>query len=259
MHGKWETIAARVYYTVGLSYYLYNYLLLAGLGSALFSIITHSAHRNYIAISLIPFSMSFLIWGVVLWSKKRSIQYGSHNPGLEEKSTETTYTILANNQYHFIRKLEVKALHDGIDHYVGKFRWSGGLDVRAIEPVSAPHRVTVSRQPHDIHMICRVDFENPLRKNETLTFSYAFDMTDHDGLAEDFLSHSIYYRTDRIISRVRFDPPRENLRFYRRWILASATADMPIYKETVTLGENENQLEWDVKRPRFGYRYKLIW
>lgn len=259
MHGKWETVAARVYYVVGLSYYVYHWLLLGGAGGLAVGIFTHAIHRNYITFAIAPVSISLLIWGVVLWSKKKATEFLSHNPGLHEKLSDSTYTILENNRYRFNRKLIVQARHGGVDHYKGKFRWSGGGTVEAVLASSAPHHVTLSRQPHDIHMICRIDFERPLLKGEVLEFNYALEMEDLHHTAEQFVSHSIYYRTDRLVSRVRLEPPPPLLRFYRRQILASPTADMPIFEEQVNLQDGREELNWEVKNPRIGYRYKIVW
>src|SRR5215217_6377385 len=197
MHGKWVTFAARVYYVIGLSYYIYHWLLIVGAGGLAFGVLTHAIHRNYITFGLAPVSVSLILWGIALLARKRALEFQSHNPGLQEKLSDSTYTVFDNNTYHFSRRLIVQAKHDGVDHYVGKFRWSGGRNIIALPAVSHPHRVTLAPQPHDIHMICRIDFERPLRKNETLEFNYALEMQDIEGMAERFISNSIYYRSEK--------------------------------------------------------------
>lgn len=259
MHGKWVTFAARVYYVIGLTYYLYHWLLIAGAGGLAIGVVTHAINRNHITFGLAPLSVSLLLWGIALLARKRALEFQSHNPGLQEKLSDSTYTVRADNSYYFSRRLIVQAKHDGVDHYVGKFRWSGGRHITAVPAASYPHRVTLSPQPHDIHMICRIDFERPLRKKEVLEFSYALEMRDIEGTAEQFISNSIYYRSEKVITRVRLDTPPPNLRYYRRQILASNTADMPIYEERVNLQDGNEELFWEVKNPRIGYRYKIIW
>ncbi len=100
-----------------------------------------------------------------------------------------------------------------------------------VPEASAPDLVSLAHQPHDIHSICRVDFERPLRKGEEKELKYALRMQDTHRAPEQFHIHSIYYRTDRLIIRVRLEQPHSDLRFYRRQILASSTADMPIYED----------------------------
>jgi hypothetical protein len=259
MHGKWVTVAARVYYVIGLTYYAYHWLVIIGAGGVVLGLFTHAINRNYITFAVAPVSISLIIWGLALWSKKRATEFLSHNPGLHEKLSDSTYTILRDNRYRFSKKLVVYARQGGVDHYKGKFIWSGGGPMVALPNVSAPHHVTLTRQANDFHSVCRVDFERPLRKGEELEFTVAIELEDRNHTAKPFHAHTIYYRTDRLIIRVQLENPPPDLRFYRRQLLASSTADMPIYEERVNIQNPQEELFWEVKNPRIGYRYRVIW
>jgi hypothetical protein len=258
MHGRWISSAARVYYFAGALYYLYKWLWITASGGLAFSVLAYVLHLPYVAYSIAPLSLVVLLWSVVLAAKKKTIRLQSHNPGLREISLESIYTTLGGNQYSYSRRAVVRALYDGVDHYQHKINWSGVADVATITPtMEAPHRTTVSRVRNSPHLLCRVDLERPLKKGEERDFTFLINLTDVAGIAQLFLGHISYCPIANVILRIRLEP-NSNILAYKRQLLASPTADIPVFEERVVLHSTSTELSWDIDRPRLGYLYRII-
>lgn len=258
MHGRWVNVAARVYYVFGALYYLYHWLIIFGAGGLLVALFSHSASRNQIAFYALSPSLTALIWGLVIWSKRKTVEIQSQNPALYEMELHSTYILHGGGRYHYDRSLKVKARYDGVDHYTAKFTWSGGHGVQPNVHAQGPHTVTVMRAERDYQSVARINFQRPLRKGEVLDFMYSLELNDPQGQAKPFLAHTVYHRTDKVWLTIRFDTPPA-IRFFTRQIFLSTSADIPMFEEVVNVPPNATTLEWQIARPRIGYRYKIIW
>src|ERR1051326_4841520 len=124
MHGRWVNVAARVYYVFGAVYYLYHWLIILGAGGLLVALFSHSVSRNQIAFYALSPSATLLLWGIVIWAKRRTVQIESQNPGLIDLEMRSTYVIHGAGRYHYDRHLKVKARYNGVGHYSSKFNWT---------------------------------------------------------------------------------------------------------------------------------------
>lgn len=257
MHGRWISAAARVYYLAGALYYLYKWLLVTGSGGLVLSALAYISTFPYIVYSVAPLSLFMLAWGGLLAAKKKTIRLQSHNPSLEEKFLESIYTVLGNNQYRYLRRVIIKALHDDVDHYQHKFSWSGTANVGDIDSVmQAPYMASVIRVRNSPSLLCRIQLDRPLRKGEERDLTYSLTLTDTAETAQLFLGHAGYSPIKGLILRIN-PAAGSNIRTYKRQLFASHTADIPIFEEEVTVPTTSPELWWNIGRPRLGYLYRI--
>jgi hypothetical protein len=109
MQGKWYSLTSRIYYSLGILYYIYNWLLITGLIGAL--ILPFAFYNRFWIIFLISQpSIALIIIGFVFWIKKNKHQFQTTNPNLYLISSEVTYSLLENNKYGYNRKTNIKAI-----------------------------------------------------------------------------------------------------------------------------------------------------
>lgn len=253
--GRWDSFGARLYYLLGILYYVYHGMLILGGSGVVLSVAAIFVKSPYwAAASFLPTSICVLAMGIVLWAKQRNASLGDHNPGLKEQKLESTYHVLDGHHYTYTRRVIVEAQYDGVDHYMHKFFWSG---YGPIEPVGFAGCLAaeIERPRHGSYRTCKIQFERPLRKGEVLDFTYSISLADAEGSARPFLSHNVRLGVNQLSMRVKGIAARR----YKRQIFTSMLSDIPIYEEDVLAEEHSPDLVWEIKHPRVGYRFELSW
>ncbi|MDO8588320.1 MAG: hypothetical protein Q7T82_14930 [Armatimonadota bacterium] len=121
--GKFDSRLARVYYLIGVLYYLYKLVLVVGGVGIIGSIVSLRGFR--FANETLIASIFILIWGINLRFKVSKIQRHSANPGLHIMTEECVYSVLGGGRFRYTKRLRLKALREGVDHYDHKFIWTG--------------------------------------------------------------------------------------------------------------------------------------
>jgi hypothetical protein len=255
MHGKWHSFGARIYYTLGILYYTYQWLFLTGL---IGTIILPIAFYNYYWTTFLVAqpSIAFIIISIFFWLRKNKYQLQSANPNLYIVIAEINYELLGNEDYAYSRKLLVRALQHGVDHYEHKFRWTGEGKI-SVNYCNTDYKINIFPQSFGINEVCRIDFERPLRRKETREIYYKLSLKDDKKSARTFLAHTIYDNTDKVILRVKFSSiPSKDL--YKKQMFMSGVTDCPVWEEIVQFS-GSSEATWVIEKPRPGYRYQISW
>lgn len=258
MHGRWVSIAGRLYYTFGLTYYVYEWsaaLGLVGMASAVVVPIV-VGRLSYYPVFAFPVFLILLVVSTARWVKKSKYALRGNNPCLHMLLDEVCYSVISETSYEISRKVKFKSLRDDIPFYEHKFIWTGSGSISIADNHVNP-KCAIEDDSSSHYKIYRCSFPRPLRKGEESEHSYVFELTDPDKTAKPFLNKNIHEPIKELILRVNFrsNKPKE----IKKQILMSDISKIPAFEETITLGTGSNEYEWKIKRPRLDYSYRLIW
>ncbi len=256
--GKWSTFASRVYYALGMAYYLYQWIGIAGVFALIAAYLPFQAGYYWPSFVISQIALILFIWCFTLWMRSTRFQFQSGNPGIKTLETDRRYSVLDDNHYEYYRKVTVKAKQHGVVGYNHYFHWSGEGKIEVAPLDGCKHHPCVLRPHLRTGQVCAVTFERPLRKGETTEIAYMLHLSDTKGTAEPFLSHTCHDKTNRLTLRVTF-PPGNQARTFKKQIFLSPVSPLPIWEETGTTSQDSNTAEFSISKPRVGSMYAIIW
>jgi hypothetical protein len=105
---RWASWGVRLYYALGFSYYVYQWFLVGGGVGLLLSIASYTYGSGILYTALIAgISIGLVALGAVIFVVNLRKRYKGSNPGLKLLSSKTTYKILPDHNYEYVRELEV--------------------------------------------------------------------------------------------------------------------------------------------------------
>jgi len=249
---KWESSAAWLYYTLGVLYYAYHWLIILGIGGILLSLIPASRTLSSLGLNL---GVLCIAGGVWVWLARMRKQHEVLNPLLEIIESIDTYRILGDGGYDFVISIGVKARQAGIDNYKMKFRWTG-TDTNRIE--AEPSTVQIipdhTHPGPDLWEITRAQFPKPLRKGEVYEFKIKMTIRQTDRAPNPYLQKIVDDMYGSLTMKVVL-PKSPDVAV--KEIFLSPRSDLSIFSEDLNAPTNE--LAWVIRRPRLGRRYKISW
>ena len=263
MKNRWTNLAGITFYSIGALYYSYNLFIISGIGGFLISffilIFKHFVHETILPTGLLSLiSLGLAMTGFIFWTKMRTSQFQSHNPGLKILLLEHTYTLLGGNKYLDSKRIMVKALWTGVNCYKHKFYWSGGGEIipEAIDP---QQKIQLFKEPYGTYQVCQIDFNNPIKANKKFDFSYNLKLIDNMGSAQPFISQNIHSPINKLVLRVSFSREEGNIKTYKRRIFMSSTSDIPFREWELPLSSDSREACWEIPKPKIGFKYQIIW
>jgi hypothetical protein len=259
MSGKWESLGAAVYYTLGISYYIYEWLIGIGVGGGLISFIFRHkipSHPVLILASTVMFSAGLVVVGITSWLVATKKRLHFQNPDLAVTKMVDTYEAQSPNHYTFEKTIAVQALRTGVNSYSTRLRWSGrGLIEPSINPESGC-TINLAKTADDFDTF-RVQFPRPLVKKEPKIFTLRFDMVDEEGHARPFLQKYIddYYPGGLTLRVVLPSSPRKIL----KEIFLSPRVELPLWASERNPKDESREFSWRIRKPALGRRYRLSW
>ncbi|MGO9048343.1 MAG: hypothetical protein ACLQFW_15900 [Xanthobacteraceae bacterium] len=103
---KWASWGVRLYYLLGLSYYVYHWFLIGGGVGLLVALGTYSYGSAiiYTVVAAI-LSLALIALGTTIFVANLRKRYKGSNPGLKLLSSRTVYRVLADGKYQYSRHL----------------------------------------------------------------------------------------------------------------------------------------------------------
>jgi hypothetical protein len=258
-HGKnrWASIGVRLYYLIGLLYYVYAWFIVAGGVGVVTSLIgIYFSRADFWWIVAGAAALGLLIAGLSISFSNWRKRYRGINPGLKIMKSRTVYTVLPHGQYRYWRELDLVASLDGVDHFTHVFGWTGQGDIHP-SAANGSHP-ELADDPLSTKKRLRIYFDRPRAKRDQFRIQYQLDMRDLNACARPFLRTTMIEKIRLLESEVVFeteDCPEK----YKRTIYMSDVAEIPVKEDEVLVTRGENSLTWTVKRPRLGYNYCISW
>ena len=253
----WASRGVQIYYLLGAAYYIYQWLIVGGFGGVVASIIT-AFLSSYDLTAAIVGALSFLILlvGIVIYISSLTKRYRGLNPGLKLLRSSTTYKILENGYFEYIRGIEAKVSFHAVNDFTHIITWSGRGKL-AID-VDEDFRSEIVEDPTSSRTKLMIHFPRPYSKGEVVKFSYRISMHDDEGIARNFLRSTIYEKVRHMSLRVYLAPSIKASEF-RRAIYMSGVSEIPVFEHTVPIDRGGMELSWDIDKPRLEHAYCIIW
>jgi hypothetical protein len=253
---RWVSWGVRLYYALGFSYYIYQWILVGGGVGLLLSAGTYvyGSPILYPAIAGV-ISLSLLIAGLIIFVVNLRKRYKGANPGLKLHSSKTTYRILPDHRYEYRRELEVEAAFDGVDHFIHVLGWSGGGTMVAAADFG--HQVAVEDHERSNDRKLRLSFP-PQRKRAKFKLRYSLSMEDTERKARNFFRTNISEKVRLLTTEIEFPaagcPPQ-----YKTSIYMSMVAAIPVFEKEMPINRQDHKVIWEIRKPRFDYNYVITW
>lgn len=256
MHGnRFDVVLARVYYAVGLLYYISHYIALAGIVVMGGAVLLRPAYYHDITI----ICGVVVVWAANAWIKSRKSQRCSQNPHFYHILEETIYSSRSSPDYSCTKHLRLKALHDMVDHYEWRFNWTGRGKV-SVGSISQPEQTTATAELHEesygTRRLAKISFGRPLKKGEIIDFSFTLILTDDSHTARPFVSEVIKTKIDKWIARVYLP---EGVTDYVTMIYETDVSAIPLFEQKASVDIGSNEARWEIRRPRLYRKYQLRW
>jgi hypothetical protein len=256
--GKWDSVLARAYYTLGSAYYVVHWIAALGLASLLASVLPLVHQRIIVGLSLAFVGITSVV--VAAWLTISSLRHrlNGTNPTLRIVKVEEIYTDLGDGRFDSTRDLTMQAASAGAASYVDKFIWTGTGHITPRIDVPPDARVVLEDEPFGYRKILRVWFPRQLRKNESIRIRYTLELHDTESTARPFLSVGANeWGLRKLILRVNWKdtvPP-----LYKRQLFASITSDLPVFEDSIIVARSEREGIWTIPKPHFGWEYRIVW
>jgi hypothetical protein len=251
---KWESFGAAAYYFLGLSFYVYHWLIALGVGSSLLGFIV-GYNRLWLLVLLNLISVLLVIGGITAWVIRVKKRLNFLNPDISVVSLVDTYSILGENEYTFEKQLSICALRTGTDTYRCKLRWTGGGNIAvAVEPATDWH-VTRTTGTEALWEMLRVQAATPLQRNQTKPLTIRLTMTDTAAQAIPYSQKFVddFYPNGFTMRVCLPSAPKR----VKKEIFFSPRSEIPIYQEEHK--QASPLITWRVRKPGIGRRYKIEW
>jgi len=250
---KWESSAAWLYYSLGVLYYVYHWVILLSLGSIALSLVPHTP--RLLSVIAFPLGIVLFVGGVYAWLGRMKKRHEVLNPLLDIIASRDTYVVHDGGQYEFTIEIRVRARQSGIDGYKSKFRWTGRgqFNIEA-QPSSVIPMADYRHQGGDVWELARLQFPRPLRRGEEFSFTLKLTFSDENGSSLPYLQKFVDDIYSELTMRVVL-PSKPGV--VVREIFLAPRSDISIFRETYR--QDSNEVSWAIKRPRVGRRYKISW
>ncbi len=259
MHGsRLDAVLARIYYVVGVLYYLSHWVALIGVAGVAggVTLLARYAFSGEVVVA----SGFVLIWGINLKIKSYRVQLYSDNPNFWHILEECVYDVSAAPVYRYTKRLRLKALSGGVDSWSHGFGWSGHGRMHVVcsqQPENVPvTEVSIVQEEYGPRNVCRVRFERPLKRGEIVEFAVEMTLVDEEGAARPFLSQKINTPAGELIMRVRLP---QGATEYVQAVYESPTTRMPSLEKKVNLAVRSEEARWVIKKPRIRRHYQIRW
>lgn len=177
-------------------------------------------------------------------------------------SKNLVYEYLSMTEMSFKNEFYVKPLHDGLDSFSDKYKWTGSESVMP-EPLVNTHRIELvdSINGFDRYKIifgnkCYNKHDGPLKTGIILK-----NMRDTDKTACPYLSTGIYDKTKNLTLQVCF-PMNLNPTNIRKLEYIHYTDEEHyrcINENSPEIIDNRKIISWNIKKPIFGGKYVIDW
>lgn len=154
------------------------------------------------------------------------------------------------------KRLQIKALKDGITEYIDRYRWtgSGKIGVKSMTPgfrISRQFRV-----PGEIWNYFAVAFPKPLEVDEVVEFTIQWDLVDQNRIAIAFLSTMIERDTEYLSLEVSLPTPPKRAYYYE---FESFIDTLPVETKEVFWNPKEKSIRCEVPNPQKYHKYLIRW
>jgi len=183
-----------------------------------------------------------------------SLPKQSHNFSQVER--ELTFVYLSATKFTYKKRIVLKALHNGLDSYTDKYKWTGSVAPIKIASAIPEHtlRMTERKSVWQYYDIC---FEKTLAKKETIETELVFDLEDPNDDYTPFISATILEPTNKLTFRLTI-PPSMGITVSTCETSRSMGARVPYESETKHFDRNGN-IVWEIDKPKMHHHYELRW
>ena len=231
-----------------------------------FGILTKQYNYFYLSMLLFIISVTIFIYRNKISKKGLSLFMNFTAPNKVYKliNKTVTYEFLARDKMRHEKTFKIKVLHDGFNHMLDKYTWTGKQELVA-EPIIQNQKVEPVDRKFGMQRV-RISYKDYkiFSKNEKVEMGFKIEnMEDKEKNSSLHLSSGIYEITDFLILKVIFnkDLSPKNIRkleyihytddeHYKCEKLSNATLDE---------SQNKKIIEWQIKKPIYGGKYIIDW
>jgi hypothetical protein len=180
----------------------------------------------------------------------------------EITSKSIVYEYLSMTEMRFKNEFYIKPLHDGLDSFSDKYKWTGSEPVEP-EPLVPTHRIEPvgSTSGFERYKIifgnkCYNKHDGPLK-----TGIFIESMRDTDQTACPYLSTGIYDKTRNLSLEVCF-PMNLNPTNIRKLEYIHYTDEEHyrcVRENSPEIADNRKIIKWIIKKPIYGGKYVIDW
>lgn len=201
-------------------------------------------------------SLCFVLVGCAAWLLKTNKRLNFLNPDLAITKFLEIYDCTNTKIYFFQKSVSVRALRSGIDNYKTKFRWSGVGSVKIHIDPENEFSFAHSKTSDDWDLV-RIQFPEPLMKNQVLTFELRFIFNADHCSPRPFLQKYIddFYPNGLTTRAVLPGKPR----WSKKEIFLTPRTELPLWAGPAGQSGTPCQIAWTIRKPLFGRRYRLTW
>lgn len=250
---KWESGGAAAYYWLGLSFYVYEWLIALGISGSVIATFFFR-HQVFYLVAVYIVSTVLFFSGITAWIVRAKKRLQFLNPDFAIVSMIDTYE-RNGQEYTFERNLALRALRTGVDAYRFKYRWTGsGAVEMSVEP--AAEWTTTVNNNNELWDMLHVRAATPFHKTEERSVTIRFQMIDPADKALPYMTQFVDdFYPNGFTERVRLGAPPARV---KREIFLTPRGEIPAYQE-YPRGPHKSEISWRVKKPMLERRYKLSW
>lgn len=172
------------------------------------------------------------------------------------------YEYVSLTEMRFKNEIYVKPLHDGLDSFADKYRWTGS-DPVAAEPLVPTHRIERMNSINGFERYKIIFGDKCYNKHDgpVKTGIQIGDMTDTNQTACPFLSTGVYDKTKKMTLQVCF-PLGLNPTNIRKLEYIHYTDEEHyrcINENSPEIIDGKKIIKWEIKKPIFGGKYVIDW
>lgn len=259
-------------------------LMFLGIGSAFFGYSNHALPLIIIGTAVFILSILVIIFLHAWFEEKTNINPNSTNtaplvatgevksiptdtitnPPPEEEDVEILLEELVykygedGQTMHQRKRFIMRALRDGIEHYIDRYRWSGHgkCDVKLL---TSGFNITNERRGElGSYFQITVTFPHRLLKGEEVDFTIEWELFDENKAAIPFLSTRIYRETKHLSMRVML-PPQLAPKHAHCYEFSHMRDDQPLSKKNTLWSPATQCISYEIPFPKKYHKYLISW
>lgn len=206
-------------------------------------------------ITILFFTIGALIF-IFLYRRfsKFRPQYPRLDCDFEILELEIIYNHLSKTRMTYTKRKKLRALRNGLDRYIDRYRWTGMGNVQLKSNVKGQRIVEEERK--SVWQFYAIRFNrNPSRGQEIPTEVF-WELEDLQNAAVPFLSATMEEPTRKLILKVQL-PANDNVEEVVMEVLPFMGAKTPFSSDTKKIEHNE--YTWTVENPKLLYHYEMRW
>lgn len=240
--------------------------------SALFSIISFVISFKYMKWWLYVITATIFIISIILIVKRKSIgkklmivflnkTAPDKNYKLIEK--KSTYTFKSYTEMEFYSSCKVKALHDGLEYIVVRYRWTGPHNP-VVKTLNGQHNITEIESRMSGYQCCKIDFRGKKYNKNDRTIDTGFKMeklTDSNRVSSPHLCTGVYDITDKLVLEVKFSKELK-VKDIRKLEFIHYTDDEHykcVNEDVPTIEGDWQVIRYEIEHPIYGGKYLIDW